>query len=260
MQEKHISPYFQLEILKLFKEHISAGHSKGESKEKTKDSFTPAHHLALFKAFKKEIGNTQRTSEEAKSILKQYESKLNNFSVLYEYHKRESETELERLRNIKKGDRGEPGIAGKDAVGIPGKDGKNAEGLPGKDGIVDEKKIIESLLTFIKREQVLDLSHIKGATGFIKNGIEYKFEELMHGGGSSKGGSTPKSADLSLQCNGSNLIFTIPTFTTILSLMGTDAPIIYRPTIDFTATGTTLTMATSVNAPSAGATLILTYV
>ncbi len=67
------------------------------------------------------------------------------------------------------------------------------------------------------------------------------------------------TSDLSSQCNGSNLIFTIPTFTTILSLVGTDAPIIYRPLIDFTASGTTLTLM-GVNPPSLGATLLLTYV
>lgn len=73
------------------------------------------------------------------------------------------------------------------------------------------------------------------------------------------GGGTPKIADLSAQCDGSNKIFTIPEFTTILVLNGTDAPIIYRNSIDFTATGTTLTLGAGVNAPSQGATLLLTY-
>lgn len=74
------------------------------------------------------------------------------------------------------------------------------------------------------------------------------------------GGSSIKVADLSSQCNGSNKVFTIPALTTIIGLTGTDAPIVYRPTTDFTAAGTTLTLGTGVTAPSQGATLLLTYV
>lgn len=77
---------------------------------------------------------------------------------------------------------------------------------------------------------------------------------------STTSGSSSKTSDLSSQCTGSNKVFTIPAFTTILSLIGTDAPIVYRPTIDFVASGTTLTLQAGVTAPSSGATLLLTYV
>lgn len=105
--------------------------------------------------------------------------------------------ELERSRTIAKGDPGEPG-----APGLPGADGQDADeqriiesilsriplpkdgdpGAPGKDAVIDEKAFMNRLLGRIKNEQLLDLSHIKGAQGFIKDGVNYKFEELMHGG------------------------------------------------------------------------------
>lgn len=67
------------------------------------------------------------------------------------------------------------------------------------------------------------------------------------------------SVDLSAQCNGSNKVFTVPSGTPI-SLIGSDAPIIYRPIVDYVVAGTTLTIASNVPAPSNGATLIYTYV
>lgn len=133
-----------------------------------------------------------------------------------------------------------------------GKDGKDAEPI-------DEEKLLESMLKTLKKKRLLDVSYIKGLEGFSKDGINYRFEELMHGGGGTGGGVITYSVDLSSQCNGVNKVFTIPTFSSIILLTGTDSPQIYKPTTDYVATGTTLTLQSGVNAPSLGATLILTY-
>lgn len=129
----------------------------------------------------------------------------------------------------------------------------------GKDAVVDEDEIVKKLIKFIKKKKVLDVNDINGMQGFSKDGINYRFEELMHGGGTTTS-SIVYSEDLSSQCNGVNKVFTVPANTAFITLTGTDAPFTYRPVVDYTGSGTTtLTLDAGVNAPSSGATLILTY-
>lgn len=68
---------------------------------------------------------------------------------------------------------------------------KFKNGVDGKDAVVDEEKLIHRLISRLQSEKLLDISHIKNAQSFIKNGIRYNIEELMHGGGSSSGSTTP---------------------------------------------------------------------
>lgn len=113
-----------------------------------------------------------------------------------------------------------------------------------------------------KLGKMIDISYIRNAQTFMFNGKRIKIEELMHGGGSSTSSSITYSSDISSQCNGSNLVFTIPTNTSVILLTGTDAPIIYKQGTDYILSGVgniTLTMS-GVNAPSLGATLIVTYI
>lgn len=133
--------------------------------------------------------------------------------------------------------------------------------IPGKNADpVDEDVLIESIIKEIKKKKLIDISDIKNSGQFMYKGTKYNIYELMHGGGSSTSSIT-YSVDLSAQCNGSNKVFTVPTNTSFILLTGTDAPLTYRPVIDYTGSGTTtLTLDVGVNAPSSGATLILTYV
>ncbi len=157
------------------------------------------------------------------------------------------------------GERGPQGKAGRHGIdGRDGKDGKN-----GRDGI---SPAVETIVAMVREELTktpIEYKDIKGAPDLTSLAELVKFLKLggFRGGGgsSSSSGGTPQMANLSSQCDGSNLVFTIPAFTTILSLIGSDAPNIYNPAVDFTATGTTLTLV-GVNAPSSGATLILNYV
>lgn len=173
-----------------------------------------------------------------------------------------------------------------------------APGAPGRDGITpetlvrgvhywtpeDKKEIVKQAAKLAKGKdgQSPKLSEIVPAVlremegsieyGSIKNApdlsslpelIDFLRRGGFRGGGSSGGstGNTTQTADLSSQCNGTNKIFTLPTSgTTVLSLIGSDAPIIYRPSVDFVLTGTTITLQGTVFAPSAGATLIATYI
>lgn len=123
----------------------------------------------------------------------------------------------------------------------------------------DLVKQIVQMMHILPENDKLEVSKgVRNASSFIYGKTRYQTEELMHGG---SGGTnvSPFSANLSSQADGVTKIFTIPAFTTILGLIGSDAPIIYNPTTDFSATGTTLTLTAAVNAPSLGATLILLY-
>lgn len=135
-------------------------------------------------------------------------------------------------------------------------------GEAGKDAIINQDEIIEALIDRLKKKKELDISHIRNSDQFMYKGTKYKISELMHGAGSSTGGgSVTYSVDLSSQCDGLNKIFTVPTNTNYILLTGTDAPLIYKMTTDYTGSGTTvLTLTAAVNAPSSGATLILTYI
>lgn len=81
---------------------------------------------------------------------------------------------------------------------------------------------------------------------------------FLRGGGA--GGAETLVSDISSQCDGSNRTFTVPSHSSAKLLLGTDTPLIYKPTTDFTTSGTTLTIAAGTTAPSNGATLLFVYV
>ncbi len=121
--------------------------------------------------------------------------------------------------------------------------------------------IVAAAIPAIKEE--LSYRHIKDAPPIDDLNVLIAFLRRggFRGGGSSAttAAGTTKYADLSLLTDGVTKIFAIPTFTSVIGLQGSDAPFVYRPTVDFVAAGLTLTLATAVPAPSAGATLIFTY-
>lgn len=222
---------------------------------------------ALHTTIKSHAEANKKHEEFIKELEKKHEEQRQRFDEELGKHQEQREQymkvldahvkEVRRLETIKEG---KPGRDGQDAISIPGLPGRDgAMGMSGKDAEpVNENKIIEAIMALIKKRQIFDIGHIKGLQTFLFNGIKYKFEELMSGAGGNSGGSSTKSTDLSAQCTGSNLVFTIPSFTTGISLIGTDAPIVYRPGVDYVASGLVLTLS-GVNPPSSGATLIWTY-
>lgn len=167
-----------------------------------------------------------------------------------------------------RGPKGDPGVPGKDADEVaivktvlkkipPPEKGK--DGRDGKDGSPDTpKQIVDKLNT--QRESV-KMDVVEGLTKEIeklkKNLKETKRGNSARGGG---GGTITYTEDLSSQCDGNTKTFTVPSHKRVLFLLATDFPRIYRPTVDFTTTGTSLTLTSEVAAPLSGATLLFCYV
>lgn len=154
----------------------------------------------------------------------------------------------------KKGDKGEPGVSapavdeerlmGRILATIPlPRDG--VDGEDGEDATIDEDKIVSRLIEKIRKEKPLDLSHIKGAQSFLKDGVKYKLEELMHGGGSSTGGDGLKYLVATGTIDNSNTVFTFVSSPTIVIVNGAS----YINGFGVTIVGTTATLD---NAPGVG--------
>lgn len=74
-------------------------------------------------------------------------------------------------------------------------------------------------------------------------------------------GSPTQYYDLSSLCDGNTKAFSIPANSRILGVFSTQAPMTYRPTVDWTGSGTTtLTLTDAVTAPQTGQTLWILYV
>jgi len=70
---------------------------------------------------------------------------------------------------------------------------------------------------------------------------------------------TVRASDLTSQADGSTRTFTVPVHTRVIQVSTVSFPYVYRPTIDFTSAGTTLTLTSEVDPPPTGDTLLFTY-
>lgn len=158
---------------------------------------------------KQEIQAHEATIASHQQVIQSHERQIANWDEISKHL-----TSIDRL----KGDKGDSiqGLPGKDAepvdedalvtriqslIRIP-EDGKPGE--KGKDA--DEEKILGRLIEKIKKEKPLDISHIRNAQTFMKDGIKYKFEELMKGGGTA-GGSSGYQVPTSGTVDGVNQVF-----------------------------------------------------
>lgn len=133
---------------------------------------------------------------------------------------------------------------------------------------IDERGIIKKVLALIPenkeetpeelkaklvklpiKERWFDWRHIKNAP------VDLSKKRLGRGTG-----SPVNLEDISSQCNGVLKTFTVPAHARALGLWSTQFPLVYRPTTDFTTSGTTLTLTAAVGAPDTGQTLIFLYV
>lgn len=120
---------------------------------------------------------------------------------------------------------------------------------------------LEQLIT-ARQEQISRRGYLHGGGDTVAAGSNITITTDGNGKKviSAISGSSIASVDLSSQCTGSNRVFTVPANSGFLSLMGSDAPIIYQLNVDYTGSGTTtLTLDSGVNPPSLGATLELIY-
>lgn len=110
------------------------------------------------------------------------------------------------------------------------KDGENATAT------IDEEQILEKLVKKLQKEKPLDISHIRNAQTFVKDGIRYKVEELMRGAsGSSTGSTTP--IVISGTVDDSNTSFTAASVPNLVIINGAS----YRNGHGVTISGTAIT-------------------
>lgn len=122
------------------------------------------------------------------------------------------------------------------------------KGEKGKDAQFDKEAFLKEVVDYIRKEKPLDISHIKNAQTFMMNGIKYKMEEMMHGGGPSTSGGGFTVLPATGAINSSNVTYT---FTKVPSYIVADGvwfpPISANGTVFWTNVGTTVTM---INPPT----------
>lgn len=189
-----------------------------------------------------------------------------------------------------KGDKGDKGEDGRDGIdgqdgrdGKDGKDGKN--GRDGRDGITPDVSTValkasklaqEAIKPLIPTIEPLDqeipkygeavrdsLELLQGEERLDKSAIKGLDEEFSRlekkistsGGGASRG-MVIRRHDLTSQCDGATKSFTLPIKTVdVIGVFGTQFPLNFSPTNDWTFIGGTLTLGDSVSAPESGQTL-----
>lgn len=170
--------------------------------------------------------------------------------------------EIERLKAIQEG---KPGQPGKDAPPI------DEEGLisrllskvpapeKGDKGDTGDALALDDVITaVVKRIQkgdVLHINNVKGAGAFIKDGIKYRFEELMHGSGSSSGslsGTQEKSTTIP---NGILTSFAFAHTPKVIVWNGA----VQTKTDDYTVSGNSITFTASAGIPQTGDKILNIY-
>lgn len=222
-------------------------------------------HLKVLKVLSDRINAHEKSNKEHEDVLeghKKYTEKVGDNMQRHEGHMEAHERQIQewdtKVENFmaqdwtgEQGEMGLPGLGGKDGetpdldalveavlerMPVPenGKDGKDAE--------VQEDRIITLIIKKIQKEKSLDLTHIKGAQTFLKDGVKYKFEELMHGGGS-KGGSFAVQVPIGT-VDGVNRTFVFTTAPSIIALDNGNFmnQISSDGTVNWTIVGTTVTL------------------
>ncbi len=140
-----------------------------------------------------------------------------------------------------KGERGLTGPTGKNGKdGKPGKNGK--DGKPGKDFDPDKLKAIEAKFKDIDGE--LRTVHANHAQVFAFSG------------------STVLTHDLSASLDGVTTTFTLPSNARVLLVIASSFPNIFRPTVDYTTTASSITFTSEINAATtlaSGQSIVILY-
>ena len=156
-----------------------------------------------------------------------------------------------------KGERGDKGFDGTNAdektivKNVLNKIPKQKPPKPIKELVA--KEVARMLETLRGSSEALDYFALRNLPNIPQDG---KGRRTLHRGGQ---GLAVFAQDLSSQTDGSTKTFTVPAHARALSLTGSDFPFTYRLTTDFTTSGTTLTLTSSPDAPSSGATLWFVY-
>lgn len=116
---------------------------------------------------------------------------------------------------------------------------------------------IREKLENLKGDERLDKSAIKGLEDEIKNLKELLAKRSTRLFGGARKSVYTKAYDLTSLVDGSTKAFTLPFDTiNVTAVFGTQFPLIFAPTTDWTFSGRTLTLTDAVGAPQSGQTLI----
>lgn len=225
------------------------------------------YHLKVVEALHKAFADHKKDREAHIATLSKVQTHLQGQATERELFKKSLtnyDLEVKRLHTLPhiKGERGEAGKPGADGIARHGKDGispkvedvvramlpyipKPREGRDGKNAPgMEMDKIVEAVVKSLQQGDKLHISHVKGASGFIKDGIRYRYEELMHGGGSSTGGGITLIT-VTGTVDDSNVTFTATSQPTLLNINGG----FYKSTggsITWTYSGGTITLSSAV--------------
>lgn len=223
-------------------------------------------HLMVVQALQRRMEEHSRDMQSHQKIMQEHERQNAHHDSLNEEHERQIEdwdSTSRHLLSIEhiKGEQGENGMDGRD--GFDGKDADEEaikssilevlpalipEPIPGKDAEFDQQALIKAVIKEIQNSKALDLTHIKGAQKFIKDGVSYKIEELMHGAGSNTGGSFSVLVPTGI-VNGVNRTFTFTKAPGIISIDNGNLmnQVSSDGTVNWTIVGTTVTMSQAPN-------------
>lgn len=201
------------------KTHLKEILQKG-LKQVLEEAKVPQHvHLRIIKKLKEELDKHQEDRADFKEIVQQHKEDTAKHEENDQSHEQQVSAFIDELNRIQSIKEGPPGKDGEDAIipspeellallrphiSAPIKGDPGLPGAPGRNGLdADEEKILMTLIKKIQKGGVIHISHVAGAGAFIKDGIKYRTEELMHGGG-------VKQYDLSSQISAGNMTFTLP--------------------------------------------------
>lgn len=223
----------------------------------------PHHvHMRVVKALRTAMDKSKADRDDYRDVYKRHKLDLDVHEARDKEHEEHLTAiigEAQRLAEIAKGEDGKEGIPGKDGkdaeVDVPAlisailsrvpapKDG--LEGKPGKDGVSPEvDEILTALIKRIQKGGVIHANHVSGIGSFVKDGVRYRFEELMHGAGKASSGGF-SIIIVSGTINDSNTSFVAASTPTLLNINGA----FYQKTggaITWSLSGLTITLSSPV--------------
>lgn len=129
--------------------------------------------------------------------------------------------------------------------------GKLQQKINWKENAQEIARAIESIKT---EKEKLDYNALKNTPDIpTSNSIDQRVRGIMRGGGD-------RIRVYELTGDGVSKTFTVPTHKRALLVISTDFPILLKSTVDFTTSGTTLTMTDAVPTPINGASIAFLYV
>lgn len=127
--------------------------------------------------------------------------------------------------------------------------------------VTDEPQVIaDKLNTLTEKVEIKVIKGLEDILNKLRHSINLNGQMFMRGGGSSSTGTSQKRDNLTSQCDGSNIIFTLTNNykSGTVQLWSSQFPIVFDPDTDFTETSAnTITLVGIV--PEAGQTLVAIY-